>query len=123
MPTQQSYTFASHKSQHTSQSLQKSMPAPRQDKFNFFLPSLRCFNFFATHSRHINSWTETAKSHTGQSLTMTEDRRPACNSGFAKKRVQWLIEHSTSHQILWYVDSLVLRNPLLRKATNRYRAF
>ncbi len=42
------------------------------------------------------------------------------NSGFAKKRVQWLIEHSTSHQILSFVDSLVLRNPLLRKAANRY---
>ena len=42
------------------------------------------------------------------------------NSGFAKKRVQWLIEHSTSHKLLWYVDSLVLRNPLLRKAANRY---
>ncbi len=41
------------------------------------------------------------------------------NSGFAKKRLQWLIEHSTSHQILWYVDSLLLRNPLLRKAVKR----
>jgi hypothetical protein len=42
------------------------------------------------------------------------------NSGFAKKRVKWLIEHSTSHQLLWYVDSFVLRNPLLRKAAKRY---
>ena len=42
------------------------------------------------------------------------------NSGFAKKRVQWLIEHSTSHQHLWYVDSFVLRNPPLRQAPNRY---
>ena len=50
----------------------------------------------------------------------TVDRRPAGNSGFAKKRVQWLIEHTTSHQILWCVDSLVLRNPLLRKAAKRY---
>jgi hypothetical protein len=50
----------------------------------------------------------------------TVDRRPAGNSGFAKKRVQWLIEHSTSHQLLCYVDSLVLRNPLLRKAAKRY---
>jgi hypothetical protein len=50
----------------------------------------------------------------------TVDRRPAGNSGFAKKRVQWLIEHSTSHQILWCIDSLVLRNPLLRKAAKRY---
>lgn len=45
------------------------------------------------------------------------------NSGFAKKRVQWLIEHSTWHQLLWYVDSFVLRNPLLRKAANRYLPF
>jgi len=51
--------------------------------------------------------------------TATTDRRPACNSGFAKKRVQWLIEHCASHQLLWYVDSLVLRNPLLRKAAKR----
>jgi hypothetical protein len=46
-------------------------------------------------------------------------RTPAGNSGFAKKRVQWLIEHSTSHQLLCYVDSLEIRNPLLRKAAKR----
>ncbi len=46
-------------------------------------------------------------------------RTTAANSGFAKKRVQWLIEHSTSHQLLCYVDSFELRNPLLRKAANR----
>jgi hypothetical protein len=45
------------------------------------------------------------------------------NSGFAKKRVQWLIEHSTSHQHLWYVDSFVLRNPPLRQAPKRYGQF
>jgi glutaredoxin-related protein len=50
----------------------------------------------------------------------TTERTPACNSGFAKKRVQWLIEHSTSYQHLWYIDILVLRNPLLRKAAKRY---
>ena len=42
------------------------------------------------------------------------------NSGFAKKRVQWLIEHSTSHHHLCYVDNFELRNSLLRKAANRY---
>ena len=42
------------------------------------------------------------------------------NSGFAKKRVKWLIEHTTSHQLLSYVDSFVLRNPLLRKAAKRW---
>ena len=40
-----------------------------------------------------------------------EEEHRTDNNGFAKKRVQWLIEHSTSHQILWYVDSFVLRNP------------
>ena len=43
------------------------------------------------------------------------------HSGFAKKRVQWLIEHSTSHQHLCYVDSFELRNPLLRKAAKRWQ--
>ena len=42
------------------------------------------------------------------------------NRRLAKKRVQWLIEHSTSYQILCWVDSLVLRNPLLRQAPKRY---
>jgi len=41
------------------------------------------------------------------------------NRRLAKKRVQWLIEHSTSYQLLCWVDSLVLRNPLLRQAPKR----
>jgi hypothetical protein len=41
------------------------------------------------------------------------------NSGFAKKRVQWLIQHSASHQLLLYIVSFELRNPLLRKAAKR----
>jgi len=51
----------------------------------------------------------------------TRQGRPAPNIGFAKKRVQWLIEHSTSHQLWCCVDSFVLRIPLLRKAEKRYR--
>lgn len=42
------------------------------------------------------------------------------SSRLAKKRILWLIEHSTSHQLLCYVDSFVLRNPLLRKSAKRY---
>jgi hypothetical protein len=95
------------------------VPAPALQKSKS-IPSKNFKN--GTHNRHKNSWTETAKTTTGKGLTMTVDRRPACNSGFAKKRVQWLIEHSASHQILWCIDSLVLRNPLLRKAANRYAA-
>ncbi len=73
------------------------------------------------HSGHTANAFASKRTKTLQTMdrqAMTE-RTPAGNSGFAKKRVQWLIGHSTSHQILWYVDSLVLRNPLLRKAANR----
>ena len=66
---------------------------------------------------------QTPKLLTVKRFNYTVDRRPACNSGFAKKRVQWLIEHSTSHQLLWYIDSFELRNPLLRKAANRCLPF
>ena len=67
----------------------------------------------ATKPTHQDKHKMTANKHDKK-----EGRRH--NSGFAKKRVQWLIEHSTSYQLLCYIDSLVLRNPLLRKAANRY---
>jgi hypothetical protein len=54
-------------------------------------------------------------------MTTTERQEAqTANRRLAKKRVQWLIEHSTSYQLLCWVDSLVLRNPLLRQAPNRY---
>ena len=45
----------------------------------------------------------------------------AASRRLAKKRVQWLTEHSTSYQLLCWVDSFVLRNPLLRQAPNKVR--
>ena len=70
-----------------------------------------------TSQRYNQSFVkELAKPTHNRLTTKTEEEHRTDNSGFAKKRVQWLIEHSTSHQILWYVDSFVLRNPLLRKA-------
>ena len=49
----------------------------------------------------------------------TKDRTPAGNTRLAQWRVTWLIEHSTSHQHLWCIDSFVLRNPPLRQAPKR----
>jgi hypothetical protein len=43
----------------------------------------------------------------------------AANRRLAQWRVQWLIQHSTSHQLLCCIYSLVLRNPPLRQAPNR----
>ena len=42
--------------------------------------------------------------------TLRTDRRASGNSGFKKLAVQWLNEHSSSHQHLWWLDSFVLRN-------------
>lgn len=47
---------------------------------------------------------------------MTEKRSPTHNRRLAQWRVKWLIEHSTSHQLLWCIDSYVLQNPPLRQA-------
>ena len=41
------------------------------------------------------------------------------NMRLAQWRLQWLIEHSTSHQLLCWADSFVLRNPPERKARKR----
>jgi len=38
-------------------------------------------------------------------------------------RVKWLIEHSTSYQLLWCIDSFVHRNPPLCQAPKRYTQF
>ena len=73
------------------------------------------------HTARQTQQTMTRKLNIDKAYSDTTDRRPAGNSGFAKKRVQWLIEHSTSHQILWCIDSFELRNPLLRKAANRWQ--
>ena len=42
------------------------------------------------------------------------------NSRLAQRRLTWLIEHPTSLQLLWFIDSFVLRNPPLRQAPKRY---
>ena len=41
------------------------------------------------------------------------------NRRLAQWRVKCLIEHSISHQLLWCIDSFVLRNPPLRQAPKR----
>ncbi len=54
---------------------------------------------------------------------MTKDKTTAHNRRLAQWRVTWLIEHSASHQLLWCIDSFVLRNPPLRQAPKRCGAF
>jgi hypothetical protein len=50
----------------------------------------------------------TVKLNNDNGLQRWTDRRPTGNRRLAQWRVKWLIEHSTSHQLLWCIDSFVL---------------
>ena len=101
------HTFASRTtcpalagSPSTDQCLQKSVlfASPKRNSFFPSLPSV--FYFFGTHSRLKNSWTETVKILTESDLTMTEDRRSACNTGLAKAAVQCSVDTFVVNQTL-----------------------
>jgi hypothetical protein len=51
-----------------------------------------------------------------------KERKTAYNRRLAQWRVTWFIELSTSHQLLWCIDSFVLRIPPLRQAQKRWRS-
>ena len=57
--------------------------------------------------------------NTFKQITVTIEEARTANRRLAQWRVQWLIEHSTSHQLMLYIDSFVLRNPPLRQAPKR----
>ncbi len=56
-----------------------------------------------------------------QTLTVEPrtNKTAAANRRLAQWRVKWSFEHSPSHQLLWCIDSFVLRNPPLRQAPKR----
>ncbi len=103
-------------SHHADQSLQKSVFFSTREEFYFFSPSLRCFNFFSTHSRHD----KTAKATTGKGHSNSTGRTPAGNTGLAKVAVQCFVG-----QFCGYInfsasyESLVLINRHLRQARKR----
>jgi hypothetical protein len=87
---QQSHTFASPTSQHTSQSLQKSVPAQ-------------------THRQSITADRQT-----------TTERRAACNTGLAKVAVQCSADTFVVNQSLVLRINICGENRHLRQARNRY---
>jgi len=54
-----------------------------------------------------------------EKLTSEKEARTG-NRRWAQWQVKWLIENSTSHQLLCWVDSFLFRNPPLHQAPNRY---
>ena len=111
----------------TDQSLQESIFSPTQEKLKNKKSPLLQKNKTSFH-RTVQTLTDIALNvnRFGQSAckldtsSLRTDRRASGNSRFKKLGVQWLIEHSTSHQLLWWLDSFVLRNPQLLKPANRY---
>jgi len=76
----------------------------------------------AKHNKNVkqNRQSMKQKLNTDSGLQGRWTRTTGYNRRLAQWRVTWLIEHSTSHQLLWCIDSFVLRNPPLRQAPNRY---
>jgi hypothetical protein len=99
--------------------------SPTQEEF---FPPLFFLSFFRHRTGLVLNSTDSASNVNllGQSACKLDtsllrtDRRASGNSGFKKLAVQWLNEHSTSHQHLWWLDSFVLRNRQLLKPTKRY---
>lgn len=101
------------------QSLQKSVFLPTQKRILFFSPSLRCFNFFATHNRHISKLTQRAKEFIVKSLMTHWTRTPAANSVLPQLAVTCKIVAECSYQTFVQVDSVMLRNRQLRQHAKR----
>jgi hypothetical protein len=114
------HTFASRTSPSTDQSLQKSVlfTDPKRNSI-FFLPSLRCFNFFATHSRHD----KTAKPTSDKDYNNSTDRTPAGNTGLAKVAVQCSADTFVVNQNLVLRINICGENRHLRQARKRYSQY
>ena len=126
MAAQQAHTFASRTSRHTTQSLQKSVPTPTQKEFKNISPSLLKKSktlHTQPNDKQITVVLQTPRPLTVKRFNYSVDRRSACNSGFKKLAVQWLNEVQFSNGTFVVADSLVLRNPLLRKAANRQQQY
>jgi hypothetical protein len=94
--------------------------------FNFTSGILRC-HYFVYLTMTTNIITDVQRKcmqvkqrslFLGQEKTKVqmETNKPTYNKRLAQWREKWLIEHSTSHQLLWCIDSFVLRNLPLRQA-------
>ena len=107
-------------SQRSDQSFVKELAKPKQEKLflkNFpTLQKSKKRNTQPDTDRQKSKQTMTLKPNTVNGLQGRAERTPAANRRLAQWRVTWLIEHSTSHQLLWCIDSFVLRNPPLRQA-------
>jgi hypothetical protein len=74
---------------------------------------------FARADTQAKTWQRVCLSNRTYTQPNEEKEARTANRRLAQWRVSWIIEHSTSHQILWCIDSFVLRIPPLRQAPKR----
>ena len=107
-------TFASRTSPSTDQSLQKSFHLSHAGQN---------FKIFSPQNEKLIRPTRNLTMDANSTKTMVyrhgEQKRQHTTGVWRQWRVTLLIEHSTSHQLLWCIDSFVLRNPPLRQGPNR----
>jgi hypothetical protein len=103
-------------SHRSNQCFVKELAKPTQEKL--FLKNFQRFKKNKKRNAQPTQ-TMTRKPNNDNGLQGRWTRTPAPNRRLAQWRVKWLIEHSTSHQLLWCIDSFVLRNPPLRQAPKR----
>ena len=126
MAEHQTHTLASHTNRHTSQSLQKSVPAPAPKEFkNIFSSLLKKGKTLHTQSndRQKSVAIQTPKPLTGKCFNYSVDRRPACNTGLAKVAVQCSADTFVVNQTLVLRINICGENRHLRQARKRYASF
>jgi hypothetical protein len=110
------HTLPSRTSRHTSQSLAKSVLFPTQKEIQFFfsLPSVK----IKSPDTQTNL-TKTVKHNKDNGLQTQWKERQLVTAAWRNWGRRDEMNICTSNKHLWFIDSFVLRNPLLRKAANR----
>jgi hypothetical protein len=116
MAAQQAHTFASRTNRYTSQSLQKSAPAPTQREFKNIFPSLLKKVKYSTqpNDKQMTVAMQTLRTLIVKSFNYSVDKRPACNTGLAKVGVQctadsFVVNKTTVFQTKFYDENRHLR--------------
>ena len=116
-------TFASHKSQRTNQSLQKSFHLSHPDKIELKKISNPSENKkyppAQSNDRQNSVAIQTPKPLTVKRFNYSVDRRPACNTGLAKVAVQCSADTFVVNQTLVLRINIRGENRHLRQARNR----
>jgi len=124
MPTHKAYTFASHTSPDTDQSLQKSVlfPCPKKLKNKKF-PSLQKNKTSQTHNPRQTDTNIHGRYLTAQYLRtlhgVTDERTPACNSTYPKGGVSCSKDSLVVNGSLVFQIKFCGKSPALRVAANR----